>query len=135
MKLRGVVLVTSGILAGCAAQYTPEQLAARAKEDSTPNLCAITLMAPPMSVLNAAENELHARSATCDWEQAKAIAANYYARQQAAAEARQAQQANAMALMGMSALFLQQSGPHYYAPPPVNTTCQQQGVFMNCTSY
>ncbi|AOI76080.1 hypothetical protein WS54_07210 [Burkholderia sp. NRF60-BP8] len=92
-------------------------------------------MAPPMAVLNAAENELHARGAACDWEQAKAIAANYYARKQAEAEARQAQQANAMALMGMSALFLQQSGPRYYAPPPVHTTCQQQGVFTNCTSY
>lgn len=128
-------LAGAAMLSACAVPYTPEQLAAKAKEDSTPNLCAITLMAPPMSVLNAAENEIQARGATCDWEQARAIADAQYARQQAAADAKQAQMNQSMMMMGMGAALLQQSGPHYYAPPPVQTQCVQQGIYMNCSSY
>lgn len=122
-------------LAGCAMQYTPEQLSAKAKEESTPNLCAITLMAPPMAVLDAAENEIHARNATCDWNQARAIAEAQYARQTAQAQQQQATQTNFMNALGASALLLQQSGPRYYSAPPAQTTCVQQGVFMNCQSY
>lgn len=115
-------------------QYTPEQLAAAAKTEATPNLCAITLMGNP-AIAKAAQEEIEARRATCDWQQAQAIAQTYIAQQQAKIQEQQARQANAMALFGASALFLQQSGPRSYAPSPVNTTCVQQGVFMNCNSY
>ena len=47
----------------------------------------------------------------------------------------QAQQANYWNAMAASAVLLQESGPHYYAPPPTQTTCVQQGVFMNCTTH
>lgn len=37
------------------------------------------------------------------------------------------------ALMGMQ--LLQNSQPRYYAPAPSTTSCVNQGVFTNCTSY
>lgn len=121
-------------LAACATHLTPGQLAARASIEPTPNLCAITLLSPPDDVLKAAQDEIAGRHATCDWEQARAIAQLQIQQRQAQAEEQQARQANAMALMGASAQLLQQSGPHYYAPPPTQTTCVQQGVFLNCNS-
>lgn len=120
-------------LAGCATYYSPAQLATAAKAESTPNLCAIALMAPPLRVLNAAENEIAARGAKCDWDQARAIASTQMERQQAQRE--EQQQRNAM-LLGLSAALLQQSGPRpYSSPPPMQTSCIQQGVFLNCSSY
>ena len=130
--LAGLVAISA--LAGCTVPYTAAQLADMATKEPTPNLCALTLMAPPMPVLDAAENELHARNATCDWNQAKAIAEAQYARQAAQAQ-QQAAQANFMNALGASAMLLQQSGPRYYSAPPVQTTCIQQGVFTNCNSY
>lgn len=135
MKTLSVVAITAA-LSGCAAPYfyTDAQLAAKAKEDSTPNLCAITLMAPPLRVMNAAMNEIKARAATCDWDQAKAIADEYYARQQATAATQQAQQANLINGLAVSGALLQQAGPHAY-PGPSQTTCIRQGAFLNCNSY
>ena len=135
--MRRMIALTVACLAGCGTviPYTDAQLAAKAKEDSTPNLCAITLMAVPPRVLNAAMNEIQARNAQCDWEQAKAITAAYYARQQAAAEAQQAQQANFINALAVSGALLQQSGPRYYGPAPTQTTCVQQGVFLNCNTH
>lgn len=133
--MRKGIVILAACLVGCATRFTPEQLAAKAREETTPNLCAITLMAVPLPVLNAAENEVRARNAQCDWDQAKAITAQYYARQQAQAAANQAWQANLINALATSSALLQQSGPHYYSAPPVHTTCVQQGVFMNCDSY
>lgn len=123
------------VLCGCATHYTPAQLAHRAAIETTPNLCAITLMAPAPEVMNAAENELRDRAATCDWEQARAIAETQMERMQAQEEAKQQRIQNSMQMLSAGAMLLQQSGPHYYSPPPVQTTCVQQGVFTNCTSY
>lgn len=123
------------MLCGCATHYSPAQLAEQARVETTPNLCAITLMAPPAAVMNAAENELQARAASCDWNQARAIAETQMERAQAQQQIKQQRIANSMQMLGAASVLLQQSGPHYYAPPPVQTTCIQQGVFTNCTSY
>lgn len=123
------------LLAACATPLTREQLAGKAREETTPNLCAITLMAPPLSVLNAAENEIRARNATCDWTQAQAIAETQIAARQARAEEQQARAANAAAMFGAASVLLQESAPRTLAPAPVTTTCHQAGYYLNCTSY
>lgn len=121
MKRLGV-LAALPLLHACA--LTPAQLAARAREDTTPNLCAATLVLSAAAV-KAAEDELAARGATCDWEQARAIAETYLARQQAARAA----------MFGMGMTMLQQSGPTQIAPAPTTTNCRWLGNVWNCTSY
>ena len=133
--MKKAVLALAVLVSACAVPYTPEQLAAKAKQDSTPNLCAVTLMRISEAVTNAAMNEIEARGGTCDWQQAQAIAETQLAKKQAEADAKQAQMQQSMMMMGMGAALLQQSGPHYYAPPPVQTSCIRQGIYMNCTSY
>lgn len=130
-----LVALGAAMSAACAADYTPQQLAEIARGDATPNLCAATLSgyAP---VVMAATNELEARHAQCDWQQAQAIAQANYARKQLELQERQNRQANAMALMGMGSAFMQQAGPRAPASPtPSNMSCVQQGVFTNCTAF
>lgn len=133
MHKRSLLVVL--LLSACASEYTPKQLADIAKTDATPNLCAATLTgyAP---VVKAANDELQARQAQCDWQQAQAIAQANYARKQAEIQERQTRQANAMAMMGVGAAIMQQSGPRT-APSssPSNLSCVQQGVFTNCTAF
>lgn len=133
--MRGSMIGICIALTGCATHYTAGQLANMAKHESTPDLCAITLMAPAAAVMNAAENEIRARAASCDWDQARAIAETQMERAQAQQEAKQQRAQNNMAMFGAAAMLLQQSAPHYYGAPPIQTTCIQQGVFTNCTSY
>lgn len=135
MRRLSFAALTALSLAACAAPYSAAQLAEKAQVETTPNLCAITLMAPPAAVIAAAENELRARNANCDWGQAQAIANVQAQRAQAAREAQQQQFQNSMQMMGAASTLLQQSEPHYYGPPPIQTTCVRQGVFTNCTSY
>lgn len=131
---RLMVIFAAAMSAACAAEYTPQQLSEIAKNDATPNLCAATLSgyAP---VVKAATEELQARNAQCDWQQAQAIAQASYARKQLEIQERQARQANAMALMGMGATYMQQAGPKPYNPQQSNMSCIQQGVFTNCTAF
>lgn len=134
MKRRLLLLLP--IIAGCTTPLTPGQLAARAMIEPTSSLCAVVVLSPGPDAVRAAEDEIASRHATCDWDEARAIAQVQIQRKQAEADAQQArQQANAAALMGASAALLQQSGPRYYAPAPTQTTCIQQGVFLNCNSY
>lgn len=119
----------------CAAEYTPQQLAEIARGDATPNLCAATLSgyAP---VVKAATEELESRHAQCDWQQAQAIAQASYARKQLEIQEKQARQANALAIMGMGAAFIQQTAPTQpITPQPSTMNCVQQGVFTNCTAF
>lgn len=132
MKRLGFALLP--LIAACAMQPTPERLAALAKTDTTPNLCAATLVLPP-AFIKAAQDELAVRSATCDWEQAKAIAETYIARQQAQEQLRQQNAANMMAVLGPSAALLQQSSPQPYPGEPVTTNCRWLGSTWTCNSY
>ena len=132
MKRLGFALLP--LAAACAMQPTPERLAALAKDDTTPNLCAAILALPP-AYATAAQNELTSRSASCDWEQAKAIAETYIARQQAQEQLRQHNMANMMSVLGTSAALLQQAGPKPYPGSPAITNCRWLGSTWTCSSY
>jgi hypothetical protein len=138
MKKMPIFLVIA--LAGCATRLTPGQLMARAMIQPTQNLCATLLLSSDPDVLKAAQDEITSRHATCDWEQAKAIAEVQIEKQQAAAEQerneRAARMANAAALMSVSGALLQQSRPQPVQPAvPTTTNCHQMGAYWNCTSY
>lgn len=130
-------LVGAAMLSACATPFTPEQLAAKAKEDSTPNLCAITLMGVSVAVTNAAMNEIQARGETCDWKQAGAIAEAQMTQRRLAEEAQHERSHAFVNNLATAATIMQQSGAgqRYYAPAPVQTHCIQQGIYMNCSSY
>lgn len=61
---------------------------------------------------------------------------NNYANILAAEQANRIARMNASAaMMGQAGALLQQAGPRPYPGSQTFTTCQQQGVFTNCTSY
>lgn len=126
-------------LCACTFHPTPGELMARAMIEPTPNLCAVVLLSQRPDEVKAAEDEISSRHATCNWDEARAVAQTQIAQKQAEAQAQeqadQARQANLMNALAISGALLQQSGPHYYSPPPAQTTCVQQGIFMHCNSY
>lgn len=125
--MKTIIALFAVLLSACAMQPTSEQLAAMAKTDTTPDLCAATLVLSPAAV-KAAQNELMSRGATCDWNLARAKAELYL-------EQKREQQQNAMMALGMGAQMMQQSGPRVLTPAPVMATCQQMGYFTNCQTY